>query len=504
MTKLVMEMKDITKSFGGVQALKGIDFQLEQGEIHGLLGENGAGKSTLIKVLGGVHQPDGGNIYINQNAVEITDVHTATQHGIGIIHQEIVLVPELTISENIFLGREPVNYFGIKNEKKMYDLATEMVKSMDLNFDVSTKVAELSIAQQQLVEIIKAISFEPKILIMDEPTSSLTGSDVENLFRVMKNLQVKGISIIYISHRFEELFEMTDRITVIRDGEYVGTVRTEETNEDELIRMMVGRSIESIYTRETPSIGDEVLRVEHLNSPGYFEDVSFNARKGEIIGFSGLVGAGRSELMLALFGALPVTSGSIYVNGQLVSINSPEEAIKYGIGLVPEDRKNQGLHLEDDIKFNITLANLENLTQNPLFISEDKKIESSQKYHKGLQIKADSIDTIVGTLSGGNQQKVVIGKWLSTNPSILILDEPTRGVDVGARSEIYTVINGLTHQGITIIMISSDLNEILNMADRTYIMREGQLAGHVSKGEMTQERIMYIATGGDVLDYEYE
>lgn len=502
MGNFVLEMKNISKSFGGVHALKSIDFSLKHGEIHGLLGENGAGKSTLIKVLGGVHKPDGGDIFIDSQKVDITNVHEASELGIGIIHQEIVLVPELSIAENIFLGREPVNSIGIKNHNQMIRQAEEMVKSMDLKLDVTTKVVDLSIAQQQLVEIIKAISFEPKILIMDEPTSSLTGSDVENLFDVMRKLQSNGISIIYISHRFDELFEMTDRITVIRDGEYIDTVNTKETSEDELVRLMVGRNIESLYDRELPPIGDEVIRVERISSDRHFKDVSFRANKGEIVGFSGLVGSGRSEVMLALFGAIEIDNGAVYLDGHQVEVNSPKVAIDNGIALVPEDRKNQGLVLDNSIKFNISLPNLERMTKSNGLLSEESIVEESKKYLDGLKIKATSINTIVSTLSGGNQQKVVIGKWLATHPKILILDEPTRGVDVGARAEIYSVINGLTHQGITVLMISSDLNEILNMTDRTYVMREGTIVGEVPKNEMTQERIMYLATGGDVLEHE--
>lgn len=501
MVKFALRMEGISKSFGGVKALSNIDFKLLPGEIHGLLGENGAGKSTLIKVLGGILKPDSGEIFINDKRLEINNVQDARNNGIGIIHQEIVLVPELTVAENIFLGREPLKNGIFKDTIFIENKAREMLNKLGLKLDVNTKVSELTIAQQQLVEIAKAVSFDVNILVMDEPTSSLSGQDVENLFKIMTQLKKRGISIIYISHRFEELFEMTDRITVIRDGNYIDTVKTSESNSSSLVKLMVGRSIENLYMRTTPNIQSEIISVKNLTSEGYFEDVSFSAHKGEIVGFSGLVGAGRSELMLAIFGALKVDSGTIFVNGKKANIKNTSDAINYGIGMVPEDRKFQGLILDAEIKFNMILSNLNNLMSNAIFLSENKISESVNKYFNALNIKAPSSETAVRNLSGGNQQKVVLGKWLSTNPGLLILDEPTRGVDVGARSEIYSIINELSQQGIGIIMVSSDLPEILNMADRTYVMREGRLVKEIAKEDMTQETIMNYATGGDRVDF---
>ncbi|GAB2552928.1 sugar ABC transporter ATP-binding protein [Gracilibacillus alcaliphilus] len=499
MPSTVLEMQAISKSFGGVQALDGLHFELEEREIHALLGENGAGKSTLIKVLGGIHKPDGGKILIDGQEVSIEKVQDAQALGIGIIHQEIVLVPHLSVAENIFLGREPVKKSGFKNMALMNQQAQEMVAQLGLNIDVRKNVSELSIAQQQLVEITKAVSFDIKILVMDEPTSSLTGEDVQNLFHTMERLRDKGISIIYISHRFEELFSMTDRITVIRDGTYVGTKRTRETNTNELVKMMVGRNIENLYTRTKAEVEKrEILRVEGLSKENFFRDIDFTVHAGEIVGFSGLVGAGRSEVMLSIFGAHKYETGKVYLYDQEIHIKSCIDAINHGIAMVPEDRKDQGLVLKNSVGFNLTLANLRNLMKNPLIISEAKRKESIQKYVNDLRVKTASADISVSSLSGGNQQKVVLAKWLSINPSLLILDEPTRGVDVGAKSEIYSIMNQLANQGLGIILISSDLPEILNMSDRVCVMREGELVKTLEeKEDITQETIMNYATGGD-------
>lgn len=501
MSEIVLEMRGITKSFGGVHALKGIDFELAKGEIHALLGENGAGKSTLIKVLGGIHKPNEGEILIDGHKVDVTRVQDAQLYGIGIIHQEIVLVPHLSIAENIFLGREPVTRVGLRDIRKMNREAAEMVQKLGLHLDVRKPISELTIAQQQLVEITKAVSFDINILVMDEPTSSLTGEDVKKLFETMHRLQKSGISIIYISHKFEELFQVTDKITVIRDGTYVGTRKTKESTPRELISMMVGREIESLYTRskQFDGVETEVLRVESFTKDPLFKNVSFLLKKGEILGFSGLVGAGRSELMQTIFGAYKADSGRLFVNNEEVEINSCIKAIEKGIGMVPEDRKGQGLILKNTVGFNLTLANLINLMSNKVFISEKKRKESIKKYMKDLRVKAASDSINVSSLSGGNQQKVVLAKWLSIEPQILILDEPTRGVDVGAKSEIYSIINRLANEGIAIILVSSELPEIINMSDRVCVMKEGELVAQLDKDEMTQENIMHYATGGETL-----
>lgn len=495
MDNIVLEMNNISKNFGATQALKGIDFKLKKGEIHALLGENGAGKSTLIKVLGGIHQPDTGVIKIDGKEVKMSGIHEAQKAGIGIIHQEIVLVPYLTVTENIFLGRELRTKVGTRNLKKMNELANQMTEKLGLNLDVTRKVQTLSIAQQQMVEIVKAISFQIKILVMDEPTSSLSDEEVGKLFETMERLKNQGVSIIYISHRMEELFAMTDRVTVMRDGTYVGTVVTKETNVDELVGMMVGRSLTNYYTRTYNTLEKEVLKVEHLTKTGVFEDISFSVHEGEILGFSGLVGAGRSEIMQSIFGNDSFDSGSIILNGETVRFKNSLEAIRKGIGMVPEDRKKQGLTLIHSVGFNITLGSLDSVTSGVL-LSEKKKNTVIEKYMHELNVKAASKDIAVSSLSGGNQQKVVLAKWLATNPKVLILDEPTRGVDVGAKAEIYAIINKLASDGLAIIMISSELPEIMNMCDNVCVVREGKIVGRLKREELGQEEIMRYATGG--------
>lgn len=492
----VLEMRSIAKSFGQTKALNGLDFELKSGEIHALLGENGAGKSTLIKVLGGIHKPDNGEIMIDGKIVDIEGVQDAQSHGIGIIHQEIVLVPYLSVADNIFLGREPITKLGFKDKKQIFSRAKKMVEQLGLTIDVNTLVGELTVAQQQLVEIVKAISFNVKILVMDEPTSSLSDEEVKNLFITMEKLRQNNVSIIYISHKFEELFTITDRITVIRDGTYVGTVNTKKSNPDELVSMMVGRELESFYTRTYSRQNEVVLKVENFSRENVFEDVSFSVHKGEILGFSGLMGAGRSELMETIFGAYRHDKGSIYLNGEELHIKNCSQAIDKGIAMVPEDRKGQGLVLMNSVGFNITLSELKHLMTNKLLLSEQKRKQLISKYVKSLNIKTASFDTEVSNLSGGNQQKVVLAKWLATQPKLLILDEPTRGVDVGAKSEIYSIINELANEGLAIILVSSELPEIINMCDSVCVMRNGRLTAQLPQTELSQENIMRYATGG--------
>lgn len=512
MENIVLKMTDIQKSFGGVNALNGIHFELREGEIHALLGENGAGKSTLIKILGGIYRPDSGIIRIDGQEVEMDHVRIAREHGIGIIHQEIVLVPYLTVAENIFLGREILDRFGLRNMGEMLRQAQLMLEKLGLDIDAGTKVTELTIAQQQMVEIVKASSFNVKILVMDEPTSSLSDEEVEKLFETMTRLKEQKVSIIYISHRMEELFRMSDRITVIRDGTYVGTVNTGETDADKLVAMMVGRSLQNYYTRDYDTLkeDDVILDVENLTKNGVFQNISFKVRRGEILGFAGLVGAGRSEIMTCIFGADRFDSGRILLEGQEIRFKNCLEAINRGIAMVTEDRKKTGLTLINSILFNTTLSSLryytmrtkfvENLNKcsnytSGLFLSDAKREEVTEKYIKSLNIKALSPDVAVGSMSGGNQQKVVIAKALATKPKILILDEPTRGVDVGAKAEIYSIINELARQGMAIIMISSELPEIINMCDNVCVIREGRKTGEINHSELTQERIMKLATG---------
>lgn len=498
MNEIVLEMKNIKKSFSGVHALKGIDFSLKKGEVHALLGENGAGKSTLIKTLGGIYRPDEGTITIRGSQVVIDKVTTAREYGIGIIHQEIVLVPHLSVAKNIYLGREPLTRGGILDEKRMITEAHTMISRLGLSIDVTRPVEELTIAQQQMVEIVKAISFNAKILVMDEPTSSLSEEEVEKLFETIGKLKTHNVSIIYISHRMEELFRISDRITVIRDGLYVGTKDTDKTNTHELVAMMVGRNLESFYTRTYNKLegAPVVLDVKHLSSKGYFEDVSFSVRRGEVIGFAGLVGAGRSEIMMSIFGCPPQrSSGTVLLNGEEVHFTNSLQAIRKGIGFVPEDRKKQGLVLSNSVGYNITLASLRFLMKG-ISISKNKRQAIIDKHIKKLMIKTSSADAEVSSLSGGNQQKVVIAKWLATQPSLLILDEPTRGVDVGAKYEIYTIINQLASEGIAIIFISSELPEIINMCDSVCVVRAGKIVKQIPHETLSQEYIMQFAAGG--------
>lgn len=503
MNKIALEMRHIKKSFSGVQALGGIDFSVRKGEVHALLGENGAGKSTLIKVLGGIYNPDEGEIHINGNKVAIEKVTQAHNLGIGIIHQEIVLVPYLSVAKNIYLGRELQTKSGILDDKKMIDESQKMIKKLGLKVDVTRPVAELTIAQQQMVEIVKAISFNTNIMVMDEPTSSLSDEEVDKLFEIISTLKSHGVSIIYISHRIDELFRISDRITVIRDGLYVGTRDTTKTNSKELVSMMVGRTLESFYTRTYNEIKNApvVLEVKHLTSKDFFKDVSFSVRKGEVLGFAGLVGSGRSEIMMSIFGCGPFrTSGTVLLNGVEVNFKNSLHAIQSGIGFVPEDRKKQGLILDNSVGYNITLASLRFIMQG-ITISKKKRQKTIDSYIEKLKIKTTSPEAEVLSLSGGNQQKVVLAKWLATKPELLILDEPTRGVDVGAKFEIYTIINQLAIEGIAIIFISSELPEIINMCDSVCVIRSGRLVKQIPKEKLSQESIMYFATGGEE---EYE
>ncbi len=497
MGQTVLEMIGIKKSFSGIYALSGIDFSLEQGEVHALLGENGAGKSTLIKVLGGIYQPDEGTIKIQGKEVKINGVPAARENGIGIIHQEIVLVPYLTVAQNLFLGREIKTKLGTINMAETNRRAKEMIASLGVNIREDAMVEDLTIAQQQMVEIVKAVSFNANIIVMDEPTSSLSNEEVEQLFEIIGNLKEKKVSIIYISHRMEELFRISDRVTVIRDGHYVGTKKTSETNPNELVAMMVGRDLESFYARDYCDMekAEVALSVKNLSNDKNFKDVSFEVHRGEILGFAGLVGAGRSEIMETIFGARPATSGQVFLNGKEVHFKNPMQAIKSGIALVPEDRKKQGLVLGNSVAFNMTLASL-HFYMNGIAISEKKREAVIDEYTKKLRLKAASPEIEAGSLSGGNQQKVVLGKWLATKPDVLILDEPTRGVDVNAKYEIYTTINELAKQGIAIIMVSSELPEIINMCDNVCVVRAGQLVGKLTKDELTQEEIMKYAAGG--------
>ena len=487
----LLEMKGICKSFPGVKALQNVELQLKAGEVHALLGENGAGKSTLIKVLGGIYHAEEGEIIIDGQKVNIDGVVAARQAGISIVHQELVLVPYMTVAENIFLGREPGTKMNV-DRRKMVEEAQKLLDTYEMNIDANTLVERLTIAQQQMVEIVKAISFNSKILVLDEPTSSISDKEVGFLFNTMRNLTKAGVGIIYISHKMSELAEICDRVTVMRDGQTVGTKVVKETTTDDLIALMVGRELTNYYTRDYLEPGEVILKCEHISDGKMAKDASFELHKGEIIGFAGLVGAGRSETMKAIFGLAPHATGDVYVKGQKVKIKSPIDALKYGIALVPENRKEEGLYKVQSVRFNSTIEVLGSFIRH-LHVNGKKEEEITQKYIDMMKTKTPSQDQIIGNLSGGNQQKVMIGRWLATNPEILILDEPTRGVDVGAKAEIYAIMNELVKQGMSIIMISSELPEIINMSDRIYVMNEGRVTGCLDHDTVTQESIMTLA-----------
>jgi ribose transport system ATP-binding protein/inositol transport system ATP-binding protein len=494
MVEYLIEMKNIHKHFHGVKALTAMNFDLKNGEIHALLGENGAGKSTLINILGGIYHCDAGEIFIEGKKTEITDVKSSQCSGIAIIHQELVLVPYMSIAENIFLGREPRKKNGMVDKKRMIREAAEYMRTVGLEMPPYQLVVNLSIAQRQMVEIVKAISFNSKILVMDEPTSSLSEKEVQILLDTIRFLREKGIGIIYISHRMDELFLVSDRITVIRDGCYIGTKKTKETNTDELVSMMVGRKLENYYTRTFHEIGDVALEVRSLSRKGVFSDISFNARHGEIVGFAGLVGAGRSEVFRSILGIDPLDSGEVSINGHKVRRLTPSSAQRFGMMLVPEDRKKEGLVLINTVRFNTTLVVLKQFIKG-ITVNRKRETDIVEVQAKQLKIKAASYSARTSSLSGGNQQKVVIGKFLASRPSILILDEPTRGIDVGSKADIYEIINNLAKEGISIIIISSELNEIINMCDRILVMHNGSVSGSLIRKDFTQEKIMQFATG---------
>jgi ribose transport system ATP-binding protein len=496
MTAKLLEMKGISKSFPGVKVLDQVGFTLSSGEVHALMGENGAGKSTLMKILGGIHTKDSGSIAMHGNAIDITSPSMAQDAGIVIIHQELKLIPHLTVMENIFLGREftygkskIINWRRMKQESKSY------LSRLGLNIDPGILVNELSVGQQQMVEITKALSMNAEILVLDEPTAALTDREIEALFAVIASLKEKGVGMIYISHRMEEIFRICDQVTVLRDGHYVGTEYIADTTMDELVKMMVGREIKDRFPKIQVTLGEEKLTVNGLTQKGKLHDISFSVRAGEILGIAGLMGAGRTELAKALFGVTPIDRGTISVNGNSVSIKQPIDAIRAGIALVTEDRKDEGLLLPLSVNDNLALPNL-SLLSSFGFMNHSKERELSDSMIRQLSIKTPNREQKVDALSGGNQQKVVIGKWLATSPQVLILDEPTRGVDIGAKKEIYDLMNELALQGVAIIMISSELPEVLGMSDRILVMHEGKISGEFTQEEASQEKIMLSATGG--------
>lgn len=489
---VVLEMKNISKTFPGIKALDNINFDVRAGEVHALLGENGAGKSTLIKILGGIHNADSGSIFIGGKEVRITDTASAFQHGISIIHQELLVLPEMTIAENIFLGKQIMKGRFFIDSKAMNEAASKMLEDFGLHLSPTIKVKKLSIATQQMLEIVRAISFGAKIIVMDEPTSSISDKEVNVLFDTIKKLKEKNIAIIYISHRMSELNQITDRITVLRDGQYIGTVQTSESTETELIHMMVGRALTNYYAKDATQSGEVILSVAHLSDGEMVKDVSFDLRKGEVLGFGGLIGAGRSESMKCLLGLTNRTAGEVFYRGKAMHVKNLKEAVKLGFGLVPENRKEEGLFLAKDVEFNTTIEVLDSFIRG-IYVNDKKEKEIAEEFNTRMKTKATSLKQLVSKLSGGNQQKVLIARWLASRPQVLVLDEPTRGIDVNAKSEIYSIINELVKSGISIILISSDLPELINMSDRIVVMSGGYVTGVLDSG-FAQEKIMELAT----------
>ncbi|WP_113671453.1 sugar ABC transporter ATP-binding protein [Vallitalea guaymasensis] len=488
-------MEGIDKSFPGVKALDNCKFQLLKGEIHALIGENGAGKSTLMKILTGVYKKDAGRIFYKGEEINITNPRMARDLGISIIHQELNLMPDLTVAQNIFIGKEPKKCLNLfLDNKEINDKASELLNQMNLSISPEEKVENLSVAKQQMVEIAKALSYNSDVLIMDEPTAALTELEIEELFSIIKELKEKGVGIVYISHRMEELKQICDRVTVMRDGSYIDTKNMNEVTIDKIINMMVGRELYVSAPEEITHSDEVVLEVNNLNQGNKVKDVSFKLKKGEILGFAGLMGAGRTEVARAIFGADKKDSGEIILNNKKIQIKSPKDAVKNGIGYLSEDRKRYGLVLGLDIETNVVMANFSDYI-NPIgFVKTGKTSKAATESVKELAIKTPGISQEVKNLSGGNQQKVVIGKWLTRDCDILIFDEPTRGIDIGAKGEIYKLLNELASQGKSIIMISSELPEVLRMSHRIIVMCEGRITGELSNEEATQEKIMQYAT----------
>ena len=487
----LLAMRGITKTFPGVKALSNVDLTIYGGEVLALVGENGAGKSTLMKVLSGVYKMDEGQISIDGQPVTIVSPLASQRLGISIIYQELNLLNNMDIAENIFIGRELGDGFLI-DKKRQHEQARTLLAEVGLDVSTTVKVRTLSTAQKQMIEVAKALSVHSRLIIMDEPTSSLTETETETLFGIIRKLRDKGVSVVFVSHRMNEIFEISDRIAVMRDGEMVDTFQTSDVTEVDIIGAMVGREIKSLFVKEDAKIGDVVLEVKNLSTKSLLRDVSFTVRAGEILGFAGLVGAGRSEVMRAVFGIDRRESGEIFVRGQKADIHSTVDALRYGLGFVPEDRKEQGLILGMTVCRNETLVALDKVS-NGWVIDKGKETQLASRYVDALSIKTPSLTQRVVNLSGGNQQKVVIAKWMANNPAILILDEPTRGIDVGAKKEIHALMSQLAQKGVAIIMISSELPEVLGMSDRIVVMHEGRVKGELSRAQASQEAIMKMA-----------
>ncbi len=493
--KYILEMDSISKEFPGVKALNNVQFRVKKGTVHALMGENGAGKSTLMKILNGMYSPDSGVIKFKDKEIKLRSPYDAIMMGISMIHQELSPVPHMTIAENIFLGREPsIGKTGIVKDREMEEKTRKLLEDLDIRLDPRTKMKDLTIANMQMVEIAKAISYNSELIIMDEPTSAISEKEVDHLFKIIRSLKEKGVSIIFISHKLDEIFKIADEVTVLRDGEYIATEPIENITKEKLIEMMVGRELKHMFPKEEAEIGEVIFEVKNFTKKGVFYDINFKVRRGEILGIAGLMGAGRTEVVESIFGINKPDTGEVYVKGKKVRINSPADAIKNKIGLITEDRKLTGLFLPLSVRDNIIMASVDRYTKGE-FIEGKKVDDACETMRKRLKIKTPSLDQIIKFLSGGNQQKVLIARWLLTYPDILILDEPTRGIDVGAKAEIHKLMVKMAQQGKAVVMISSELPEILGMSDRVIVMHEGRITGELSRGEATQDKIMMYATG---------
>ncbi|MGP2469828.1 sugar ABC transporter ATP-binding protein [Yersinia sp. 2540 StPb PI] len=489
----ILEAEGISKQFPGVKALNKVGIKIKAGSVHALMGENGAGKSTLMKCLIGIYHPDEGLIKVKGETVNFSDTLDALHAGIAMIHQELNLVPHMTVAENIWLGREPVHY-GFVNHDLLNSKTEDLLKHLNIKLKPDMLVGELNIASQQMVEIAKAVSYDADVLIMDEPTSALTEGEVFHLFAIITELKEQGKGIIYISHKMDEIFEITDEVSVFRDGMFVATDKTVNLTKQSLITMMVGRELTHMFPKFNNNIGEEVLRVNELRRDGLFRNISFSVKRGEILGVAGLVGAGRSEVMESLFGMHPADSGEIFIEGLPVNIDSPSKAIEQGLAFLTEDRKKSGLFLVLSVVENMSIVNLSEYINTKGFVSHGQMAKDCMEQIKKLNIKTPTMDQIINNLSGGNQQKVLIARWLLAQPKILILDEPTRGIDVGAKSEIYRLISELANRGVAIILVSSELPEILGMSDRVMVMHSGHITGILDKQDASQEKIMALAS----------
>ncbi|EGT3798001.1 sugar ABC transporter ATP-binding protein [Clostridioides difficile] len=501
MSNIILKLSNIAKEFPGVRALDNVNFELFHGEVHALLGENGAGKSTMIKILTGAHSKTSGKFIFEGKEIEHISPDISKKIGINAIYQELTVFDELTVAQNIFMGKE-INGKVLTNDKKMNEEAKKIFDNMGIDINLNSLVKELSIAQKQMVEIARVLSSETKVLIMDEPTSSISKKETEILFRLINDLKESGVSIIYISHRMEELFEICDRITIMRDGKTISTLNAKDvSSEEELVNLMIDRKLDQFFPKRKVEIKEEIMRVENLTKNNVFNDISFNIRKGEILGIGGLVGSKRSEIVEAIFGLRTYDSGKIYLNNEEVKFKTPSDAIENGLGLITEDRKGTGLFLQMSVKENTTMAGLKKISKFKSIIDRKKEKDILEKYIEALKIKTPHMNQVIQSLSGGNQQKAIIARWLLLQPDILIMDEPTRGIDVNAKAEIYNLMGDLVESGVSIIMISSEIPELISMSDRIMVMREGHISGFLEGEEMVENNVLKLAFGGKINEF---